>query len=392
VSIVTVECNTTSPVPGIAAASRFGHQGVVLTDDRDRYADGYFAGLAQVFEVDTTDADAVEAAVIDLKEPAVAVYSSSDRGVQVAAMVAERLGLRTNSSEAIANTRAKDLQARSLMNEGVSTPATLLVMDVQADVVAGLAGIAPPYVVKPRRGTGSIGVIRCETPEEAMVSAVAQLGEGADGVVIQHLFEGPEVSVEIFNGSAVAVMAKQLGAEPAFVEVGHRLVLDIEADGLAGTVQEAERAVAALSLGVGAMHVELRLGSDGPVVLEVNPRLAGGQIPAVVRYGLGVDLQVELIRDLLGGYARVDPIRRVDAAIRFALADRAGDLVQVTGSEAASAVAGVAEVSISHRRRVVLGDYRQRIGSVIAVVGKGAPIDALEAATIAAAHLRADVR
>jgi S-sulfo-L-cysteine synthase (3-phospho-L-serine-dependent) len=392
VSVVTIESNTTSPVPGIAAASRFGHQGVVLTTDCGAYPDGYFAGCARVIGVDTEDVRAVEAAVHGLDEPAVAVYSSSDRGVEVAAEVAERLGFRTNSAEAIANACAKDRQERILRDAGVCTPDTLLVTDARQDVAAQLAGIAPPYVVKPRRGTGSIGVVRCDRAEAARASALSQLAEGAGGVLIQHLVSGAEISVEVFNGAPVAILAKHLGAEPAFVEVGHRLVIDAAGEGLLGAVAEAERAVAALQLGVGAMHVEIRLGAAGPVILEVNPRLAGGQIPAVVRHGLGVDLQVELLRDLLGGRARLDHTRRVDTAIRFALADRPGALVAVHGADAARAVAGVVEVSVSPRRRVVLGDFRQRIGSVIAVAGKDSGVNALNVATVAAAHLRADVR
>ncbi|UXX92169.1 ATP-grasp domain-containing protein [Streptomyces sp. AD2-2] len=43
--------------------------------------------------------------------------------------------------------------------------------------------------------------------------------------------------------------------------------------------ETAEAAVRALGIVLGPAHVELRLGPEGPVLIEVNPRLAGGWIP-----------------------------------------------------------------------------------------------------------------
>src|SRR5439155_19273239 len=58
----------------------------------------------------------------------------------------------------------------------------------------------------------------------------------------------------------------------------------------------AERAVAALRIERGPTYTQLRLGPDGPQVMEVAARLGGGHDAELVEAALGIDLDGRAIR------------------------------------------------------------------------------------------------
>src|SRR5262249_54068333 len=109
-------------------------------------------------------------------------------------------------------------------------------------------------------------------------------------VLIEEFVRGPEYSVEVFNGQAVGVTRKHLSPAPYFVEIGHDFPAALPAAARASLAEIATAAVHAIGLTWGPAHVELRLAAAGPVVIEINPRLAGGFIPELVRLSTGLDL------------------------------------------------------------------------------------------------------
>src|SRR4029079_12563216 len=91
----------------------------------------------------------------------------------------------------------------------------------------------------------------------------------------------PEVSVETLGTTVIGVTAKHLGHLPSFVECGHDFPSPSGAERVVRLLAGA--ALKALGLGFGPAHTEIRVGPRGPVVIEVNPRLAGGRRPTLVR-------------------------------------------------------------------------------------------------------------
>ncbi|GAA3348503.1 hypothetical protein GCM10020358_67200 [Amorphoplanes nipponensis] len=157
--------------------------------------------------------------------------------------------------------------------------------------MAAAADLGPPVVVKPVTGSGSAGVRLCADAGEVAEWAARLLGGdgGPTGpILVETAVRGPEFSVETFDGVVRAVVGKRLGPEPWFVEIGHDVPAPVPAAVRAELGETTRRALAALGLGWGAAHTELRLSAAGPVVIEVNPRLAGGMIPAAVRAATGL--------------------------------------------------------------------------------------------------------
>ena len=104
-------------------------------------------------------------------------------------------------------------------------------------------------------------------------------------------------------------------------------------------------------------------------MIEVNPRLAGGFIPELVRLATGVDVIAQTMKLVLGEPTDLNSIFSRHASIRFVTAFRKGRLRRITGLKEASSVPGVADVQLYRASGDVIGgnhDFRDRIGHVIA--------------------------
>ncbi|MEU1107029.1 ATP-grasp domain-containing protein [Streptomyces tibetensis] len=379
--LALVESNTTGTGRHFAQnAVRLGIEPVLITHDPERYPYVREDGVRHVL-ADTSHEQAVFDAVSALNQEGtvVGVTSSSDYYIATAAQVARRLGLPGPPPEAVADCRDKGTQRRVLEAAGVPGPRFAVVSQL-AEAVAAAQDIGFPAVLKPAQGSGSLGVRLCADAGQVRTHAAELLGTtvnerglAADAhVLVEEAVAGDEFSVEVFDGRAVAVVSKHLTPHPYFVETGHDVPAAIP-DGITGSLTAcAESAAAALGLIHGAVHVELRIGSDGPRIIEVNPRLAGGMIPDLLRRARGVDLVRAQVLAALGRPADLTHTRSATASIRFVTAN--GDAVVSTRTEhtvaAARAVDGVAEVAFYKTPGTSVKapqDFRDRLGHVIAV-------------------------
>jgi biotin carboxylase len=321
--------------------------------------------------------------------------------------------------------RDKRRQRAVLAGSGVAGPAYAAATTPEEAVQAATA-VGFPAVVKPADGTGSRGVRLCCDPAEVRHHAGSLLAVRHDergqptmpAVLVEEYVPGPEVSVETFGTEVVGITAKHLGRLPSFVECGHDFPADLapgppgaathlggppdqgpSADTVADVVGGiAVAALEALGLGFGPAHTEIRLGRRGPVVIEVNPRLAGGRIPTLVRLATGIDLVGATVdAAILGGSRRLGPgdsapAPRGHASIRFLVAPRAGRIRATAGVADAAAVPGVVDVAIAARagQRVGgTGSFLDRIGHVITAAPTAG--SARSAAEAALALLRVDL-
>ena len=388
--LVMVESNTTGTGRMFAVAARArGLRPVLLSARPDRYPwvveDDVDVALA-----DTTDAAAVaEVARATAGRARLAgLVTSSEYFVAAAARAASRLGLPGADPAAVERCRDKRRQRAALAGSGVPVPAFAAAGTPEQAVEAAL-GIGCPVVVKPTDGTGSRGVRLCCDPTEVRDHTAALLAAAHDergrpaipAVLVEEHVIGPEVSVETFGTEVVGVAAKHLGRLPSFVECGHDFPAVPHPEHAAAV---AVRAIEALGLGFGPAHTELRLGRRGPVVIEVNPRLAGGRIPTLVRLATGIDLIGATI-DAVTATGRPLPEPGPGyASIRFLVPPRAGRVRRTAGVAAAAAVPGVVDVAITARtgQRVGgTGSFLDRVGHVItAAATAGAARTAAETA------------
>ncbi|GAA3298957.1 hypothetical protein GCM10020295_35880 [Streptomyces cinereospinus] len=247
------------------------------------------------------------------------------------------LGLPGPDGDAVAACRAKDVQRERHRAAGVPVPGFRAVEDAAA-AVAAAESLGYPVVLKPVSGSGSVGVRLCRDADNTRQWAHRLLDDGAiSRILVEEAVAGPEFSVETFDGRVVTVVAKHVGPVPYFVETGHDVPAATPGSTTRALGETAVRALSALGLGWGAAHTELRWSVGGPVVIEVNPRLAGGMIPVAVRAALGVDLVDAVVARAAGLPAAVTAPGAGHAAVRFVRATREGRVTAVRGLPAAAA-------------------------------------------------------
>lgn len=331
----------------------------------------------RIVEIDTAD----EAAVLDFcvrlgrDAELKGLTSTSDYYILAAARLAGQLGLPGPSVAGIETCRDKQLQYEALLAAGVPVPASRAA-GTPGEALATARDLGLPLVLKPVGGSGSVGVRLCSTEDEVAQHAALLLSRTLNErgipirrmILLQRLVEGPEYSVETFAGEVIGITRKHVSELPVFIELGHDFPAALDDADARAITAIALAAVTALDLSWGAAHTELRLTSEGPVIIEVNSRMAGGFIPELVRRATGIDLIRALTRRVLGKDVRLQRNAAGHASIRFFVPDRGGTLAALDGVAEARAVPDVCDLSLYREPGFMLalaGDFHDRIGHVM---------------------------
>jgi S-sulfo-L-cysteine synthase (3-phospho-L-serine-dependent) len=381
--LLTVESNTTGTgMIALGTAVRLGFEPVLLTSDASRYQ-----GLAQtacrVVECDTADASVLAAAAKEAAadRPIAGVTTTSEYYLQASARLAEALGLPGNPPGVMALCRDKSLCRTALAGRGLVQPQFAAVQNV-AQVRHAVSEIGLPCVVKPVGESGSHDVLWCEDTNTAVAHAAKVLavtenvrGQPAPRVaLVEEYLAGREFSAEVFyagGGAAfTGITQRTVSPLPYFVELSHLFPADIPGDLAAEIGDAARHALDAVGFARGPAHVEVKLTTKGPAIIEINARLAGGMIPELVRAATGIDLLEQQLRAATGRPVRLDPDRHRRAGIKFLTASQPGTLTSVRGLGQAERLPGVEQVALTcptGRQVRPPRDAYDRLGYVIAV-------------------------
>jgi biotin carboxylase len=252
-------------------------------------------------------------------------------------------------------------------------------------------------VVKAPDRQGQRGLSLVARPEELAEAVRAATAASRGGAaLVEELVDGPEVTVNAFSvgGDFVPLtVTDRITAEPPAFGVALAHVWPSAAAG-AEAVEAARRAAEALGIRDGPTYTQLRIGPDGPRVVELAARLGGGHDAELCLAALGVDLNGLALDAALGRAVELAAFSpRAAGACTLFLVPPEGELVAVEGVDASRAVEGVVEVRVYRAPGHRFGPFRagaDRAGAVIAV---GADRDdALERARRAAALIGFDTR
>lgn len=361
---------------------------VVLLQHRDHFTPATAALAKAVIIADYTDWDQVRPLVAAAHEAygfSTAV-SLTEPGLEPAGRAIDLLGLRGNPYEVSRLSKDKAAMRRRLAELG--GPAAAL--SVAAAEVAGEETLHAfgrehgfPFVVKPTNITASLGIHKVSSAAEipAVWAAVQELTTGpfAWGAffelgphLVEQWIEGPEYSVEAFSfdGRHVVVAVTEKTTAPGFVELGHTQPARIPAAEEAVLIDAATTFLDAIGQKHGASHTEIKLGPDGPKVIEGHNRIGGDRIVDLLEAAYGVDfelLTVGIPFGLVEPLADRPPLIQA-AATRFLLAPP-GEVVAIEGVEAARAEPGVlaVDLTVAVGSTVRAGSNWDRCGQVLAV-------------------------
>ncbi|MCU1492664.1 MAG: putative Phosphoribosylglycinamide synthetase, partial [Acidimicrobiaceae bacterium] len=304
--------------------------------------------------------------------PLDAVVAVDDQGGLVAALAAQRLGLRHNPPAAVAATRDKSSMRKLLGAKGVSQPAWRVVAghpddpDLETrDVAAAAVELGLPAVVKPCSLSGSRGVIRVDDGPSALAAARRVRAIARDGgvpadepLLVEQFVPGAEIAVEglVRSGrlEVLAVFDKPDPLDgPYFEETIYVTPSRIASGERAQARALFEAALDAIGIVEGPVHAELRLpatapgaAAASPVLIEVAARTIGGKCASTLRFGTGTSLEELVLSQALG--TGVQAARESAAAgVMMVPVPRSGRLESVEGIDRARDVANVTGVEIS---------------------------------------------
>ncbi|MER9677429.1 ATP-grasp domain-containing protein, partial [Mesorhizobium sp. M0208] len=278
----------------------------------------------------------------------------------------------------------KFTQRQLLAEAGVPIPAYRSAANA-TDVESAAAEIGFPVILKPAVGNGSYGVRLCCDVDELAEHTTYLLGgkhiwRSEPRILVEEFAQGPYYWTDVMANEVIGVCAADFGPLPHFVirectypallrDDEHKRIADISLSCLR-----------ALGLGWGPTNIEFRWTKRGPVVIEVNPRLAGGIAPQLVQLAYGIDLVTEHIKLVFGEEWNLRKRHSQTAAARFLIPDRDGIVDWIDGDSEAAAVPGVAEVKLNVEPKTPIvrkGDDGDWIGHVIAASSRLARTEAI---------------
>jgi len=380
-ALILVEGHRSNGPLYIQAAKRLGLHPISLSRDPTQY-DYLVSEKHEAIRVDTDSYDAMIEICAQIRAmydiSGITGFTGLDESLYVTvANLCQYFGLPGPNPASIEHCCDKFIQREFLAESGVEMPAYRLAVNA-TEIEEAAAEIGLPVIIKPAIGSGSSGVRMCRNVEEVKEHTTYLLGgthrwRSSPRILVEECAEGNSYSAQMMGNEMIGVTGNVFGPPPHFVyrEFTYPAVLsDYEQKRIADI---SLRSLQALALGWGPANIEVRLTKRGPVVIEVNPRLAGD--PQLVHLAHGVDLVREHIKLAIGDEWNLRRTRSHTAAVRFLVPDRDGTLEWTNSDSRAAAVPGVVEVKFYKQPNTPItlkGDYRDCIGHVIAVSPSGA--------------------
>jgi biotin carboxylase len=363
----------------VDAAGRLGAPLTVASEHDSAFSHPDDPGL---LTLDFGDANAVVSTVRAFHErhPIAAVVGVDDDTVAVAAEIGAALGLRHNPPVAARAAGDKYRQRMLLHDAGVPVPGFCLVdADTPPERVA--ATTRYPAVLKPLRLSASRGVMRVNDAEELVVARerllrllaepdVRAIGD-ADAFLVEDFVPGREYAVEglMVDGQlhVLTVFDKPDPLDgPFFEETIYLTPTGAPAEVERRLVECVDRAVHAIGLREGPVHVEVRDDGEETWLIELAARSIGGRCAAALRFGAEGDVSLEEVVLAAARDGTRPPERAPGASgVMMIPIPQEGWLRSVDGTAEALAVPGVERVDIT----VHPGQYVRRLPEAARYLG-----------------------
>ena len=343
--------------PFVAAAQRVNAEAFIVS--HGKYA--LTGASAQGLHVDFEQLDAALAAILHehRQRPFHAVLGTDDATTELAARVAQAIGLPHNDPAAARISRRKDLARERLRAAGVPAPRSRRI-DLNQPLEPQAAAVRYPCVIKPLALSASRGVIRADNEAEfvracrrsSALVREAEIEDERSTLLAEDFIPGVEVAVEglLTHGTLqlLAIFDKPDPLDGPFFEETYyitpsRLNPEVQQD-----IQHCvQAACAAYGLREGPIHAECRVNASGAWILEVASRTIGGLCGRLLRFGTGYSLEEIVIAHALG--QPIDTTSDGAGGVLMIPVSHGGILRRVEGVLAAQNVKFVEEVAIQMR-------------------------------------------
>ncbi len=321
------------------------------------------------------------------------IVAVGDRPAYIAAVAAQHLGVTYNSPESVAACRNKFSARQCFERAGLRLPS----FERIALEASPRRAASYPCVLKPLGLSGSRGVIRANDDAEFAAAferirkllshpEITRLREEQDHFIqVESFIEGREFALEgiLTNGRlrTLAIFDKPDPLDgPFFEETIYTTPSRESADVQEELVAAAQRAVHALGLTHGPVHIELRYNKAGAWILEVAARPIGGLCSKVLRNEEEIVLRHAVGEDVSG-----IAIDSTPAGVMMIPIGSGGVYQGCAGEEDARAVEGIEDLIVTAKegqRMIPLPEGSSYLGFLFA----RAATPALAEAALRVAH------
>jgi biotin carboxylase len=305
--------------------------------------------------------DALVAAEPGLRS-ARAVLPGIEYSVEAAARLASLLGLPGAGTGAAAVFRDKARQRRTAAAAGLRNP-RFAVVGSAAEAAAFVDEVGVRCVVKPTARQASLGV-RFVNPHTGEAAAAFEQADAVEEillvpasgirsqVLVEEAVSGPEYSVEMLVHQGrpcfANVTAKQLLPGDYPVELGHTVPGAPTREDFTKLVEATTRLFTAAGFDTGLLHCEWIVDEHEPILVECAARVPGDEIATLISLAFDRSFVVAYLTLMLGEDPGLPAEPAYGATVRF-LTPAPGTMTEVAGADAAAAMPGVHQVTITAR-------------------------------------------
>jgi len=292
-----------------------------------------------------------------------AVIGVDEKSIVLAANLSKYLKVEHNPVESVLLTKDKYLMRIELKKAGVNSPwfKRFSIHDSSNKIINE---ISFPCVIKPTFLSASQGVIRVNTKKELAngIKTLNELlsleeirergGEKSDWILIEEYIPGKEFAIEgiVSEGKlkVLAVFDKPEPLEgPIFEETIFVTPTSLSEKNKFSLFETAQKALNALGIVKGPVHVELRINSSGNYILECASRSIGGLCSKVLEFQGGMSLEELIVRSYLGRNVEKSKLIGSASGVMMMPNEKMGILKEMRGIEDALNVKGVTDLQIT---------------------------------------------
>ncbi|MFN2494368.1 MAG: acetyl-CoA carboxylase biotin carboxylase subunit family protein [Pseudonocardiaceae bacterium] len=262
--------------------------------------------------------------------PVAAVVTQLENLLPLAGRLRDLLGLSTGVTEqAVRNCADKATTNRLLARAGIGV-ARSRVVDSPESAVAAARELGLPVIVKPRNASSAAGLMCCERLDMAGEAVRDILAAGWQSALVEEFLDGAEIVLFAYRSrgatSVISTLDAQVGPPPKFVKLGGCHPSRVAAGRLDELSALTDRALAAVGLDNWVATVQVMLTADGPKVIEINPRVPGGQTVSLIAETTGYEPTLVAVEAALGRLPQPGPVRASVGWYRGITFDTAGSL------------------------------------------------------------------
>ncbi|NTG16467.1 ATP-grasp domain-containing protein [Agrobacterium rhizogenes] len=248
-----------------------------------------------------------------------AVICFFEIAIDACATAADDLGIPFTNAIAVSICRDK-LQCRAFLRDCGLVNIQWHELSDKSEIRQAIEKIGLPVIVKPRRGAVSkfIEIIQNEEDVIAFLAQDFSPAEGdagideevlSNGFLAEQYLSGKLYSVEILSNGrdtrCITVCEKIAWQESSFVELGAIIPASLNPEKRREIVDYSIACVSAVNLGRGIFHVEVIDTGEGIVLIEINPRIIGGNGRKMIISSYDFNLDKAIIDSYLGN--DIDP-------------------------------------------------------------------------------------